>query len=98
MSIQKRSNGTYLVRWRERPGAPEKSKAFAKKRDAENFETTTKAAIQTGTFVDPMSGEEKTSRSVMRHVDENHFILEMFGPGPDGKEYRTMELHAYRKS
>lgn len=57
MSIQKRSNGTYLVRWRERPGAPEKSKAFAKKRDAENFETTTKAAIQTGTFVDPNAGK-----------------------------------------
>jgi hypothetical protein len=45
-----------------------------------------------------MSGQEKTSRSVMRHVDENHFILEMFGPGPDGKEFKTMELHAFRKS
>jgi hypothetical protein len=51
-----------------------------------------------GSFIDPMTGKEQSSRSVMRHVDDDHFIMEMFGPGPDGKEYKTMELHAYRKS
>lgn len=56
MSIQKRSNGTYLVRWREHPGGPERSKSFALKRDAQRFETTVRSAIQTGTYIDPNAG------------------------------------------
>jgi hypothetical protein len=62
------------------------------------YDESGQTMTMSGQFVDPMSGQEKTSRSVMRHVDENHFILEMFGPGPDGKEFKTMELHAFRKS
>ncbi|HEY7462732.1 MAG TPA: DUF1579 domain-containing protein [Gemmatimonadota bacterium] len=51
-----------------------------------------------GTFTDPMSGKDQTTRSVSREVDDNHFTFEMYGPGPDGKEYKTMEIQAERKS
>jgi hypothetical protein len=62
------------------------------------YDASGETMTMSGTFFDPMSGKEQTSRSVMRHVDDNHFIMEMFGPGPDGQEFKTMELHAFRKS
>lgn len=51
-----------------------------------------------GTFTDPMSGKDQTTRTVSREVDDNHFTFEMYGPGPDGKEFKTMEIQAERKS
>ncbi len=51
-----------------------------------------------GTFTDPMTGKDQTTRSVGREVDDDHFTFEMYGPGPDGKEFKTMEIHAMRKS
>ncbi|MBA2565365.1 MAG: DUF1579 domain-containing protein [Gemmatimonadetes bacterium] len=50
-----------------------------------------------GSAVDPATGREQKMRSVTRHVDDDHFILEMYAPAPDGKEFKSMELHALRK-
>ena len=36
-SIDKRANGRYLARWREYPGAPQKTRTFRRKKDAERF-------------------------------------------------------------
>jgi hypothetical protein len=30
-------------------------------------------------------------------VDDNNQIMEMFGPGPDGKEFKMMEIKFTRK-
>ena len=57
-----------------------------------------KTMTMKGSFTDPMTGKDQNVRSVSREVDDNHFTFEMFGPGPDGKEYKTMEIKAERKS
>jgi hypothetical protein len=51
----------------------------------------------TGRGVDPVSGKEITYRSVMHNMspDQSHF--EMYGPGPDGKEMKMMEIMYTRK-
>ena len=36
-SIDKRANGRYIARWREYPGAPQKTRTFHRKKDAERF-------------------------------------------------------------
>jgi hypothetical protein len=46
---------------------------------------------------DPMSGKKTTSRSVITWLDDNNFKNEMYGPGPDGKEAKMMEIAAKRK-
>jgi hypothetical protein len=46
----------------------------------------------TGESTDPMTGKKMTTRSVVKIVDDNTFTMEMFGPGPDGKEMRMMEM------
>ena len=51
----------------------------------------------TATMSDPMSGKQTTSRSVITWLDDNSFKNEMFGPGPDGKEMKMMEIVATRK-
>lgn len=50
----------------------------------------------TGTYHDPVSRKPVTSRMISRWPDRNTEVLEMYAPGPDGKETRVMEI-TYRK-
>jgi hypothetical protein len=47
--------------------------------------------------VDPVTGKEQSYRSVMHNMtpDQSHF--EMYGPGPDGKEMKLMEITYTRR-
>lgn len=57
------------------------------------------ALITTGTFDDIMTGEkDKTMRGVQKILDDNTVHFEMYMPGPDGQEFKAMEIHATRKS
>ena len=47
---------------------------------------------------DPMSGQKTTSRSVITWTGADSFKNEAWGPGPDGKEMKMMEIVAKRKS
>ncbi len=59
----------------------------------------TQTVTLTGTFVDPADGQEKPFRQVMRRVDDNHHIMEMYMPAPDGSgEFKSMEIHSLRKT
>ena len=51
----------------------------------------------TATMSDPMTG--KTSNATMKTTvtDKDHHTMEMWGPGPDGKNYRMMEITYTRK-
>jgi hypothetical protein len=51
----------------------------------------------TGKGVDPMSGKEITYRSVMHNISADECHFEMYGPGPDGKEAKMMEITYTRK-
>jgi len=49
------------------------------------------------TMADPMTGKMMTAREVETVIDDDHTIFEMYGPGPDGKEFKTMEIHYTRR-
>lgn len=50
-----------------------------------------------GDMWDPMTGKKITSRSTITWMDNNTFKNEMYGPGPDGKDMKWMEIVAKRK-
>lgn len=58
----------------------------------EGTATDEKTLEFTGLMPDPMSGTYVKHRSVERMVDDDTFIMEMYGPGPDGKEFMMMKL------
>lgn len=45
-----------------------------------------------GTCTDPLSGKDEKYRSVLTIVDDNRSTYEIFNAGPDGKEFRAMEI------
>jgi hypothetical protein len=59
----------------------------------------TQTLTLTGTYVDPADGQEKPFRQVMKRVDDNHHIMEMYMPAPDGSgEFKSMEIHSLRET
>lgn len=51
-----------------------------------------------GKMDDPIAGvKDKTVRSVAREIDDNKTVLEMYDTGPDGKEFKSMEITYTRK-
>jgi hypothetical protein len=48
------------------------------------------------TMNDPATGKPSTMREVDRVVDANTWVMEMYGPGPDGKECKVMEIQYTR--
>jgi hypothetical protein len=54
------------------------------------------ACTHTGEFVDPMTGKKKI-RMTSRDEGPDKEVHEMFDTGPDGKEFRSMEIVYTRK-
>ena len=50
----------------------------------------------TGTYHDPVTKKPQTTRMTSRWTDKTTEVFEMYGPGPDGKEAKMMEI-TYRK-
>lgn len=50
-----------------------------------------------GSWNDPITKGKVTSRMTSRWTDANNEVFEMFGPGPDGKEMKMMEITYTRK-
>lgn len=61
------------------------------------YDPAAKSLVMTGTMDDFMDGKKKTMRSVLTHVDQNTTRFEMYAPGPDGKEFKTMEMVSKRQ-
>jgi Protein of unknown function (DUF1579) len=51
----------------------------------------------TSKAVDPMTGKETDYRSAMHQISPDQYHFEMYGPGPDGKETKMMEITYNRK-
>lgn len=47
--------------------------------------------------MDPVSGEPVNFDEQMTMIDKDHQLFEMFGPGPDGTQYKMMEISYTRK-
>lgn len=94
MSIAKRSNGKFMVRWQEYPGGPYKSKTFKLKKQATAFEKTVDYQLLTGTYIAPEAGliplqkfsEEWTSRRRRK-----------WEPGTKERVARELALHILPK-
>jgi hypothetical protein len=61
-----------------------------------SLDPTGKILTSKMTFMDPRTGKEGSMRTVLKIVDEKTHVFEVFEPGPDGKEVKTMEM-TYRK-
>jgi hypothetical protein len=61
------------------------------------WDASTKTISLTGKMVDPMSGKEVTVRETLKVIDDNTQVMEIFAAGPDGKEYKSMEIKMTRK-
>ena len=57
----------------------------------------TKSAEFTGSAIDPVSGKELKIRQVMKTVDDNTEMMEMYTTR-DGKEFKSMEIKMTRKT
>jgi len=55
-----------------------------------------KGCAHVGKSVDPVTGKEITSRSTTVWPTPDEERMEMFGPGPDGKEFKMMEIVSKR--
>ncbi len=51
-----------------------------------------KSVVMTGTTPDPMTGKDASFREVESWPDANTRLFEMYGTGPDGKEFKSMEI------
>ena len=51
----------------------------------------------TATMLDPVSGEPTNADEKMTMVDADHHVWEMWAPGPDGRNYKMMEITYSRK-
>ncbi len=56
-----------------------------------------KVVSMDGKMDDFMTGKVLAIRSTLRIVDDDHNVYEMFAPGPDGREYKMMEIDYTRK-
>jgi hypothetical protein len=61
------------------------------------WDPKTKTITLTGKMMDAMSGKEVAVKETFRITDDNTQIMEMYAPGPDGKEFKTMEIKYTRK-
>jgi hypothetical protein len=52
----------------------------------------TKSMTIRGTMVDPMTGKDCDFREVMKVLDNDHQVMEMYVPDTAGKEYKSMEI------
>jgi len=61
------------------------------------WDEATKTITLTGKMVDPGTYAEVDVKETLRMVDDNTSVMEMYAPGPDGKEFKTMEIKSTRK-
>lgn len=61
------------------------------------YDEASKAIHLRGKMVDPISGKELNVREVFREIDNDTQRMEMYCEGPDGKEYKNMEIVFTRK-
>ena len=62
------------------------------------YDAASKTITLTGKCVDPAAGtgKEMNVKQVLKEIDPTHHVMEMYGPGPDGKEFKMMEVHSHK--
>jgi hypothetical protein len=57
-----------------------------------SFDAATKTFSYTGETPDAMAGKYVKTRTVEKIADADHWTMQMYSPGPDGKEFMGMEI------
>ena len=63
-----------------------------------SYDAAAKAMTETGSFSCPMKGGPLGYRAVTKIIDANTHTYEMYMTGPEGKEFRSMEITYTRQS
>lgn len=63
------------------------------------WDAATKTLTQLGKCIDPSAGnaKEMAVRQVTKVIDDKNHVFEMYGPGPDGKEFKMIEIKMTKK-
>ena len=61
------------------------------------LDATGMVLTETGLMPDPMTGNNMTMRTTTTFMPDGSYKYAMFMPGPDGKEFKSMELTATKK-
>src|SRR5688572_6931581 len=61
------------------------------------FDAAGKVMTSWGTMDDVMAGKTVKVKSVVTVTDADTHVMEMWGPGPDGKDFKNMEIRYTRK-
>jgi hypothetical protein len=61
------------------------------------YDAAGKVMTSTSTMDDVVTGKPTVVRMTSTIVDADNHLFEMFGPGPDGKEMKQMEIHYRRR-
>ncbi len=59
------------------------------------YEAERNSIFFTGSMVDPVSGEDIKYKQIVKFIDDNHQVFEMYTEY-EGKEYKSMEVEATR--
>ncbi len=83
-------NGHYRARWREYPGAPQRTKQFPRKKDAELFLDAIRGDLAYGRYVDPAGG-----RTLFMDYAERWRLGQVHRPSTAAQAESYLRLHAY---
>ena len=61
------------------------------------WDSTTNTTTLKGKECDPTSGKDMEVRETLKMIDDKHQYMEMYMTGPDGKEYKSMEIKYTKK-
>ena len=62
------------------------------------WDAASKSITFTGKMVDPATRKDVEFREIFKPIDNNYQVMEMYAAGPDGKEFKTMEIKYTRKN
>jgi len=57
-----------------------------------SYDAEKKQLTETGSYTDAMTGEDRTYKGVTTIIDNDNHTYELFTSGPDGNEFRQMEI------
>jgi len=61
------------------------------------WDNASNSLVLKGTTTEPTTGKDTEVREVLKIIDNNNHVMEMYGAGPDGKEMKMMEIKFTRK-
>lgn len=62
------------------------------------WDAATKSITFVGRMIDPTTHKEMDFKQIVKPIDNNYYVSEMYAPGPGGQDFKTMEIKYTRKT